>query len=280
LTPDQSARLYAAKAHVSYLPSARRAAGAVIMLHGLGGDTSQFDPIMNCLRCPAYHLVRIDMRAHGATQLIGHEQDFTFRQFSLDVAALLDHLAYTVPLTGIGISMGAGVLASMALAEPRRFSRLFLVRPAWEDQPSPVHLRPFQEVAALLGSCGPSEGARLFQASDTFRRIQVQSPYAAGTLLREFAAPRARARRVRLERMPASTPFSSLRELRKITVPMAVIGTQRDPLHPVAIARHWAEHLPRAIYYLIPPKTSSDERYARCLGQIVTASLDAASEPV
>jgi pimeloyl-ACP methyl ester carboxylesterase len=250
------------------------------MLHGLGGDISQFDPIMNHLRCQAYHMVRIDMRAHGATQLIGHEQDFTFRQLSLDVAALLDHLAYTVPLAGIGISMGAGVLASMAVAEPSRFSRLFLVRPAWEDQPGPVHLRPFQEVAALLGSSGPREGARLFQATDTFRQIQAQSPYAADTLLREFAAPRARARRIRLERMPATTPFSSLRELRKITVPVAVIGTQRDPLHPTAIARHWAEHLPQAVYHLIPPKTSSDERYSQRLGQIVTASLDAASEPI
>jgi pimeloyl-ACP methyl ester carboxylesterase len=280
LTPGQSALLYAAEAHVSRLPSARPATGTVIMLHGLGGDISQFDPIINFLRCPAYHLVRIDMRAHGATQLIGNEQDFTFRQFSLDVATLLDHLAYTAPMIGIGISMGAGVLASMAIAEPSRFSRLFLVRPAWEDRPGPAHLRPFQEVAALLGSRGPGEGARLFQLSDTFRRIQDQSPYAADTLLREFAAPRARARRIRLERMPASTPFSSLRELNKITLPVAVIGTQRDPLHPIAIARHWAKHLPQATYHPIPPKTSSDERYARRLGQIVTASLDATSEPI
>jgi pimeloyl-ACP methyl ester carboxylesterase len=250
------------------------------MLHGLGGDISQFDPIMNYLRCPAHDLVRIDMRAHGATQLIGNEQDFTFGQFSLDVATLLDHLACPAPLTGIGISMGAGVLASLAIAEPSRFRRLFLVRPAWEDQPSPVHLRPFQEVAALLGAHGRSEGARLFQASDTFRRIQAESPYAADTLLREFAAPSAVARRIRLERMPASTPFSSLRDLHAITLPVEVIGTQCDLLHPVAIARHWAEHLPQATYHLIPPKTSSDERYARRLGELVTAALDAASEPV
>jgi pimeloyl-ACP methyl ester carboxylesterase len=278
LTPQQSACLYAAQAHVSQMPPRGPAAGAVIMLHGLGGDVSQFDPIVKHVHRPAYHMVRIDMRAHGATQLIGTGQDFTFGQFSLDVAALLDHLVCPVPLTGIGISMGAGVLAALAIAWPGRFRRLLLVRPAWEAQPSPAHLRPFQEVAALLGTHGPSEGARLFQASGTFLRMQSESAYAAGTLLREFASPNAVARRIRLERMPASTPFSSLRDLRAVTVHAEVIATPRDPLHPVAIAQHWAENLPQAAYHLIPPKTSSDERYARRLAERITASLDAARE--
>jgi pimeloyl-ACP methyl ester carboxylesterase len=243
------------------------------MLHGLGGDVSQFDPIMHYIRCPAYHLIRADMRAHGATQLIGTERDFTFAQFSRDVTALLNRLPGTARLTGIGVSMGAGVLASLALAEPSRFRRLFLVRPAWEDQPGPDHLQPFQEIAALLGTLGGSEGARKFQASGTFRRIWAESPYAAATLLGEFRSQDAVARRMRLDRMPASTPFSSLQDLRAITVPAAVIATEHDPLHPVAIAEHWAEHLPQATYHLIPAKTSQDQSYSRCLGELVTASL-------
>lgn len=273
MKPQDSARRYAAVAHAAHTPSALPTAGTVVMLHGLGGDTTQFDSILHYLRCPAYHVVRIDMRAHGATQLIGSESDFTFRQFALDVAALLDQRAYATPLIGVGVSMGAGVLASIAVAGPSRFSRLFLVRPAWEHLPNPDHLRPFQEVAALLGSRGSSEGKRLFRSSNTFRQLQGQSPYAAETLLREFAAPQAAARRVRLERMPACTPFDSLADLRKITIPVTVVGTQRDPLHPMAIARHWAEYLPQARCELVPPKSSQDERYAQRLGQLVTESL-------
>jgi pimeloyl-ACP methyl ester carboxylesterase len=243
------------------------------MLHGLGGDTSQFDSILPFMTCPGYEMVRIDMRGHGATPVTGTGADFTFRQLALDVTTLLRRLACAAPLIGVGVSMGAGVLATIALAEPGAFSRLFLIRPAWEDLPNPPHLRPFQEVGALLGSYGSGRGAAVFLATPTYRRLLAQSPYAAYTLLREFAAPHAITRRARLQRMPAATPFDSISHLQKVTIPVTVVATPWDPLHPVPIARHWAEHLPQARLELIPPKALDNDRYSRHLGRMINRTL-------
>jgi pimeloyl-ACP methyl ester carboxylesterase len=239
------------------------------MLHGLGGSMSQFDPIRRRLRCPDHDLISVDLRGHGATQVTGRPASFTFAQLALDIVTLLGRSVLAHPLTGVGISMGAGVLASIQLRHHGLFDQLVLVRPAWENQPSPAHLRPFQDIALLLGSHEPDKGAVIFRSSPAYRQIYRQSADAADSLLEQFTAPGARERRVRLARMPASTPFRSLADLQAVTVPATVVAAPGDPLHPVAIARNWAAHLPQARYELIPAKTCRDQRYAQALAGLV-----------
>jgi pimeloyl-ACP methyl ester carboxylesterase len=273
MTSQLAARRFSGAANVALRRACPDPDGTVVMLHGLGGDISQFAPILPGLRCPAYDVVRVDMRAHGATHLIGSPANFTFAQLALDVITLLERAAFPRPLIGVGISMGSGVLAAMELSRPRIFDRLFLVRPAWEDQPEPGNLRPFQEIALLLGTYGPAEGAMIFRSSHAFRHIRRQSSYAATSLLEQFSAPEAQARAVRLTRMPVSTPFCSLADLSAITIPATVVATPDDPLHPVPIAQNWTRNLRSAQFELIPAKNSHDQCYAHRLAQLLTRSL-------
>jgi pimeloyl-ACP methyl ester carboxylesterase len=275
MTSELAARRFADTASVSIRRAPSAPAGTLVMLHGLGGCMSQFDPILRRLHCPDHDLIRVDLRGHGATRVTGNPASFTFAQFALDVVTLLGRSARARPVTGVGISMGAGVLASIQLRHHGLFDQLVLVRPTWEDQPSPAHLVPFQDIAVLLGSHEPDTGAAIFRSSPAYQQIRRQSAYAASSLLEQFTAPGARTRRVRLARMPASTPFPSLAHLQAVTAPATVVATAGDPLHPVAIARNWASHLPQARCELIPAKTARDQRYARELAGLVSQALAA-----
>jgi pimeloyl-ACP methyl ester carboxylesterase len=45
---------------------------------------------------------------------------------------------------------------------------------------------------------------------------------------------------------PPSKPGPRDEELRAIAVPVGIVALRDDPLHPVSVARHWAEMIPRA----------------------------------
>ena len=96
------------------------------------------------------------MRAHGGTGRIGPAAAFTFDGLADDVAALLDALNLTQPVLAVGVSMGAGIALNLALRYPARVAALALVRPAWLDQPMPVHLGAYPQIAALLRTAGPA----------------------------------------------------------------------------------------------------------------------------
>ena len=53
-----------------------------------------------------------DLRAHGATLLVGQRRSFTFGGLTRDLAALLDRLRFP-PAVVVGMSMGAGVAARL-----------------------------------------------------------------------------------------------------------------------------------------------------------------------
>ncbi|MEU7852897.1 alpha/beta fold hydrolase [Nonomuraea sp. NPDC049141] len=256
------------------------ASGTMLLLHGLGGDTTQFDPFLPHLARLPCDLLIPDMRAHGLTPLIGDASDFTFQRFSADITALLRTRAIQPPLIGVGISMGAGVLATLALHSPDALAGLVFIRPAWEDQADPPHLRAFRTIAGLLATRDGAAAAAEFARSPVYRAVRTESETAADSLMDQFESPHAAERRLRLEHMPLSTPFADLADLRRIRPPATIIGTRHDPLHPLTIARHWARACGTALH-VVPPKSAHDDRYISESAAIITAvagqSLDNAS---
>ncbi|XVQ09631.1 alpha/beta fold hydrolase [Spirillospora sp. CA-255316] len=242
----------------------------MLLLHGLGGDTTQFDAFLPHLARLPYDLLLPDMRAHGRTRLAGEAHEFSFQQLSADITALLRARTVQAPLIGVGISMGAGVLATLAVHEPRAFAGLVFIRPAWEDKADPANLRPFRDIAALLATRDIAAAATEFARSPAYRAVRAESEAAAGSLMDQFSAPHATARRLRLERMPLSTPFGSLADLRRVRPPVAVIGTRHDPLHPLHIARSWAKAC-RTAPLVVPAKAAHDDRYITASAAIITA---------
>ena len=224
----------------------------VLLLHGLGGDREQ--PKSYLSTRPGMRIIAPDLRAHGDSAVIGDPEAFTFPGFTNDVLALLDHLDVTGPLAVVGVSMGAGIAISLALAEPDRVAGMVLVRPAWEHVPSPANLAGYAMVGELLQRFGAEKGAEEFAHSTFYRTLRAASPSAAASFRSQFDKPMAAQRAVRLVNMPKSVPYASPAVLAGVQTPAVVVGTAGDPPHPLSIATTWTELLPRAKFVEIAPR--------------------------
>ena len=72
-------------------------------------------------------------------------------------AALLDRLRFP-PAVVVGMSMGAGVAASLALRQPFRVRGLVLIRPAWLDTGPPGNLLPLSRPGGCCAGMEPGPG--------------------------------------------------------------------------------------------------------------------------
>ena len=244
------------------LPAARRTPVPVLMLHGLGGDSGQLWPYAG--GDAARTRLAPDLRAHGATMLVGQRRSFTFGGLSRDLAALLDRLRFP-PAVVVGMSMGAGVAVSLALRQPGRVRGLVLIRPAWLDVAPPGNLRPLIQAGRLLRRHGARAGQARFVETAEYARVLEQSPAAAASLVAQFGAPHAVRRSVRLVQLPRSTPLRQVRDLRRISVPAVVVGAPCDPPHPFEIARIWASALPGSRLVTAPARDLDPAGYQACL---------------
>jgi pimeloyl-ACP methyl ester carboxylesterase len=252
----------------------RPAPGAVLMLHGLGGDGGQLWPYAGGDQ--ARTRLAPDLRAHGATMLVGDPGDFTFAGLTADLTALLDRLRFP-PAVVVGMSMGAGVAVALALREPARVRGLVLIRPAWLDTVPPPNLLPLIHVGSLLRRYGTQAGLARFTQSAEYGRVRHRSAAAAGSLTAQFSAPHAVPRAVRLTHLPCSAPLRRIGELRQVQVPSVVIGARADPQHPFEMARIWASELPGSRLLEAPRRDTDPAGYHSCLTEASTgfaAALD------
>jgi pimeloyl-ACP methyl ester carboxylesterase len=226
------------------------------MLHGLGGDSGQLWPYAG--RDAARCRLAPDLRAHGATLLVGQRRSFTFGGLTRDLAALLDRLRFP-PSVVVGMSMGAGVAASLALRQPFRVRGLVL------DAGPPANLRPLIQAGRLLRRHGARAGLARFVETAEYGRVLEQSPAAAASLVAQFHAPHAVRRSIRLTALPRSTPLGQVRDLRRISVPTVVVGAPSDPPHPFEIARIWASALPVSRLVTAPARDADPAGYQACL---------------
>ena len=250
---------YAAQAHYR-LEAGPPCPGAIVLLHGLGGDLEQLWGITGAEvgGRPAAMLAP-DARGHGHTQLpeLG---PLHFGVLAQDLLSLVDHLHLGQKLVLVGVSMGAATALAVALSRPERVHGLVLVRPAWLNEPRPKNLAPFAEVAALMREHGPGAGRALFEASTTYHDYKALSPSTGASLLDQFAKPFAFSRVRRLEELPGAVPYEHPGALQAVLAPTLVIGAPDDPLHPVEFAQELAGLLPWARLALITPRDLSPER--------------------
>ena len=108
---------------------------AVLLLHGLGGDRQQALGLLP----DDIHATRIapDMPGHGHTNLVAGEP-VTFAAFAALAADLLDTLRQQQrrpagAMPAVGVSMGAGIAATLAAIRPDLVERLVLIRAAYRN---------------------------------------------------------------------------------------------------------------------------------------------------
>jgi pimeloyl-ACP methyl ester carboxylesterase len=233
----------------------------VLLLHGLGGDRSQPLSLVTPALRAGETVLAPDLRAHGASTLLGGPADFTFSALCRDLLAELPPL--DGPLTVIGISTGAAIGLRLAIEGLLPIERLVLLRPAFDDVSLPPNLEAFPVIGELLSRYPAAEARRRFEASSPYRRAAAESPMGAQGLIDQFDRPAAAERAIRLVEIPRNRAFDDERELGGVRLPAAVIGAPRDPLHPLSIAERWAGALPESTLDVLPARDDDLRAYLR-----------------
>lgn len=245
----------------------------VVLLHGLGGDRNQpLGLTTDRLASTGVSVLAPDARAHGETTLIGQPADFTTPALAQDVLDLVEDLGLgDRPLIPVGISMGAAVALQLVLDHPDRVAGAVLIRPSFVPEPWPAHSRIFRTVAALLRRDGAAALPQ-FQQTEQFRHFRDESASAAASLAEQFTKPLAVQRVVRLETVPGNTAvdWSGAREP---GVPLAIVGAQGDPGHPLAVARLWHERLAGSTLTELPSRDQEPQSYTQGLHRVVNDTV-------
>jgi pimeloyl-ACP methyl ester carboxylesterase len=231
-----------------------------VLLHGLGGDRKQpLSLIKNVLPDGAV-IHAPDVRAHGSSQVVG-------RDFRLDTLAaeLVDDLP-PGPLTILGISMGAALALRLAVRGDLDIERLVFIRPAFTDRPLPDNLADFPVMGRLLQSkhslpwaSAARRAERAYRRTPGYRQLEATSPLGAAGAIEQFRKPLAVERAARLIEIPQNAAFTA-NEIASVDAPATVIAAERDPVHPVSVARLWADGL-GAPLVTVPARDDSLRRY-------------------
>jgi len=116
---------------------------AFLFLHGLGGNTSQWEAQLSHLRRKRRALA-VDLRGHGRTPL-PEDGVFTIEAMAGDVKDLAESLRLRRFVLA-GHSAGASVAIAVADRDPERVLGLLLVDPAGDDRQVPrSEVEPFME---------------------------------------------------------------------------------------------------------------------------------------
>ena len=261
-----------------------------VLLHGLGADRSQplglFGPVLEELAATAgataasASVAAPDVRAHGASTIVGEPADFALDRLAREVAeaagGLLagaggDTATSARPVTVIGISMGAALALRICLLGLLPVERAVFVRPAFGDRSLPVNLRPFPVIGELLRELGPVDGAERFRHTEPYLRVAHESPAGGRGLLTQFTAPDATRRAMRLVEIPRNRAFAHDAELGALAsrgIRSLVVGAPRDPVHPFALAERWAGAL-GARLERVPPRDDGQPAQDAAMRSIV-----------
>lgn len=104
----------------------------VILVHGLGSHSGQFDSLVNSLVPLGYGLYGFDLRGHGRSPgRRGYIQTWAeFREDLRQFHQVITTRHPTLPVYGLGHSLGAIILLDYALQYPRALSGLITMAPA------------------------------------------------------------------------------------------------------------------------------------------------------
>ncbi len=242
----------------------------VVALHGLTADRTQPLALLRGLD-ERWGVLAPDLRGHGAAGAVGRPQDFRPTVVARDVIDLVRRVRPDAERIGIvGISLGATVALEVVRSGALPVAAAVYVRPA-HGADAPLQLEVNHVIARLLRE-DPVTAARRLQETDDYRAVAAVSERHAASLRRKAAADDAARRAVVLEEGSwiAFPPAASERP----GTATLILAAERDPLHPVEIARLWAQRLPGAELAVVPAE-GGDAAQAEAIGERVRDFLGA-----
>jgi pimeloyl-ACP methyl ester carboxylesterase len=239
----------------------------LIFQHGLTGDHGQ---TTSTFAASGYRLITLECRGHGQSAL-GEPEALSIKTFASDLLALMDVLGLEKAALA-GISMGAAIAANIASEHPERVTSLTLVRPAWHDKRSPLNMNVYSVLADYLALYGADEGKTAFEASETYQAILRQSPDNANSLLNTFAMPVEKTLHL-LRRIACCDPGFNARVIIASGIPVKVVGTSCDVIHPLDTAKAIAQDLGLPKVIEVYPKSLNKEQHIAEVTEIIVSNI-------
>lgn len=183
-------------------------------------------------------LLTYDQRGHGHSTGRPIPDDYRFENFTLDLLALLDELAFDEPIDFAGSSLGCDVALRAAIAQPDRFLRLVLIIPpvAWETGPNQTR-QWYTDNAEVIESHGAAHWRKEWAQTPP---LPIFADYPAFDMSPdipdELLAPVLRG--IGESDLPAPEAIGALSH------PALILTWDTDPLHPVSTAERLHELLP------------------------------------
>ncbi|KOV79220.1 hypothetical protein ADL03_38545 [Nocardia sp. NRRL S-836] len=169
----------------------------------------------------------------------------------------LENARTSHPIVVGGVSLGAHVAAAWAVRNPDRCAGLVLALPAWsgapDGAPAALAARASAQVVAAQGIDAALAGTSGWLRDELHRAWHGYGDQLVPHLLEA-----------------AESTAPTLEELKTLDVPTGIVGCTDDPVHPVEVARAWADALPRAVLV-----TTTLAAYPHALGRAVQAWQEA-----
>jgi pimeloyl-ACP methyl ester carboxylesterase len=199
----------------------------LVLLHGGGGVGANWELIFN--EPPAgYRLVMPDLRGHGRST--NPSKSFTFKQVSLDVFALLDHLGID-RFQAIGLSLGAKALLHVATQQPNRVDAMVLV--------SATPYFPEQARALMLQLSSDNHSEAEWEQMRQWHKHGDEQIKQLWTLMSALKDS--------YDDMNFTPPYLSTIAARTL-----IVHGDRDPLYPVSLALEMYQAIPRSYLWVVP----------------------------
>ena len=230
----------------------------VVLLHGLGGDRNQWLDVWP--ETLPFRTLRPDLPGHGQADWLP-ASGCSFDSFADVTYQWLTGLVATDPIVLAGISMGAGVALRLALLAPERVQKLVLVRPAWLDQSLPDNLLILHRLGQEWLRQGSSQTAHWLQQDEQYQALAIESPACAQSVLGQLSRPHPALAARTLIDLPADCPIADLSNPSSLTMPTLMIGSDRDPLHPLDMAHTLTNWLPNARFGQVVSRYDQPETY-------------------
>ena len=222
----------------------------VVFQHGLCGDRGQVTEAFP--DAAELRMLSLECRGHGQSHP-GPFEGLSIAGFADDVLAMMDAEGIDRAVIG-GISMGAAIALRIAVRHAERVRALVLVRPAWGPEAAPQNMAPNAEVGRLLRHYDPDQARRIFEQSPTSRGLRAQSPDNHASLLGFFRRVPQAVTSALLTQISADGPGVSAADLEALRLPVLVLGTEDDAIHPMALAEGLAHTIPGARFERLPAK--------------------------
>ena len=242
----------------------------MLFQHGLCGAAGQPAEVFPALA--GWQCLTLECRGHGKSEA-GPLDALSIATFADDLAALIEAKGLAPCVIG-GISMGAAISLRLAVKRPELVRALVLARPAWLTEAAPENLQPNIVVGELLQRFGPAEALARFGASPMAQRLSVEAPDNLASLRGFFAREPIAVTAALLTKISRDGVGVSMDELGRLGVPTLVIGTARDLMHPLAMARELAATIPGARLAEIAPKATDRAAYVREFKAALAAFLE------